>query len=75
MVLDGNGSVEGADLRVVLNGIWWDLVSMELSHAIWRRKINGDTDRPTNRLTDGQGEYSAICLLKEGGKIDGRDLH
>ena len=48
MVLDGNGSVEGADLRVVLNGIWWDLVSMELSHAIWRRKINGDTNQPTN---------------------------
>ena len=40
LVLDGNGSVEGADLRVVLNGIWWDLVSMELSHAIWKRKIN-----------------------------------
>ena len=54
LVLDGNGSVEGADLRVVLNGIWWDLVSMELSHAIWRRKINGDTnqqtDRPTGRI-------------------------
>ena len=60
---------------MVIDGKWWYFVSMGLSHAIWRRKINGDTDRPTNRLTDRQGEYSAICLLKEGGKIDGRDLH
>ena len=32
-------------------------------------KINGETDRPTNR----QGEYSAICLF-EGWKIEGPDL-
>ena len=73
MVLGGTWSVEGATLRVVLNGKWWDLVmvSMELSHAYWKRKINGDTNRLTNKLTNQQGKYSAICLF-EGWKIEGR---
>ena len=78
MVIGGTGSVEGStswymvvlgQKRLVLDGTWWNLVTMELSHSIWRRKINGDTDR----LTDRQGEYSAICLFK-GWKIEGRDL-
>ena len=53
----------------MVHGDWWYLVSMGLSHSIWRRKINGDT----NKRTDRQGEYSAICLF-EGWKIEGRDL-
>ena len=41
-----------------------------MEENIWRRKINGDADQPT----DQQGEYSVIRLF-EGWKIEGRDLH
>ena len=37
--------------------------------AIWRRKIDGDTNRPTNQ----HGECSALCLFEDW-KIEGRDL-
>ena len=51
MFVHDNGWVLGQQ-RVVLDGTWWYLVSMGLSDSIWRRKINGDTDRPTDRPTD-----------------------
>ena len=29
------------------------------------KKVNGDVDQPTNRQTDRQGEYRAICLFRK----------
>ena len=63
---------------VVVVSFWKKKKNREgVGKNIWRKKINGDTDRPTDRPTDQpsnkQGEYSAICLF-EGWKIEGRDL-
>ena len=32
---------------------------------VYIEKINGDVDQPTNRPTNGQGEYRAICLFRK----------
>ena len=33
--------------------------------CIYIEKIYGDVDRPTNRPSDQQGEYRAICLFRK----------
>ena len=38
--------------------IFWE--EKEKEEIIWRRKINGDANQPTNQ----PGEYSAICLFE-----------
>ena len=54
MVHGGTGSLEG--------GTGWYTVVLgqygSLSHSIWRRKINGDTDRPTDRANIVQSAFS-----------------
>ena len=39
---------------VVVGGGWWwrRRTKTEMEENIWRRKINGDADQPTNQLSD-----------------------
>ena len=47
MVHGDTGLVEGGT-------DWYMVVSMGLSHSIWRRKINGDTMRVEEMATQGE---------------------
>ena len=69
MVVGGTGSVEGitswymvilGQKRVVLDGTWWYLVSMGLSHSFLRRKMNDDINQWTDRATIVQSAFSKV---------------
>ena len=51
--------------NLVLFGIKWYWVYKELLCLYILKKINGDVNRPTDRPTDQQGEYRAICLFRK----------
>ena len=72
LVFDGTGSVWGdtgcylvvlGQYKLVLIGIECYWVNNGLLY-LYIEKINGDVNQPTNRPTDQQGEYRAICLFK-----------
>ena len=53
------GGTEWYMVRLGQYEVW-----VSMSHAIWRRKINGDTNRPTNRANIVQFSFSSVEKLK-----------
>ena len=51
--------------NLVLFGIKWYWANKGLLCLYIWEKINGDVDQPTNRQTDRQGEYRAVCLFRK----------
>ena len=51
--------------NMVLIGIEWYWVNKGLLCLYILKKINGDVDQPTDRPTNRQGEYRAICLFRK----------